>query len=189
MNYYVFHRNGIPLLLLPSDKRAALKTLSLYLPQSTKAKLAHAFLYTICTLGITRFFLKRATVGELTQNIIKFYKTKEPDASLGFLVCNPDHGERVIALKYTKHHSSIVKATTLDKKESLLKEYENIRRFSGTPGVPFVHSPITTESCIMLEMPYYRKSRIKSLGDKRIQTLLTNWKQKTLSMVTLPYGT
>lgn len=177
MNLYVFKRHGVPLLLLPTDKKVALKTLQTYLPQTTKAKLVYHILSIAIRLNFVKLLLKQHSLSGVAAELCKIFNEDFQKGCLGFLVCNPDHGDRVIAVKRDGSKFSIIKATTIDKKTSIQKEFDNISKFNGILGIPKVISTEATDKIFYFEMPYYKKANNISIEDKRIHELLLEWRK------------
>lgn len=177
MNLYVFKRHGVPLLLLPTDKKVALKTLQTYLPQTTKAKLVYHILSIAIRLNFVKLLLKQHTLSGVSAELCKIFNKDFQKGCLGFLVCNPDHGDRVIAVKRDESNFSIIKATTVDKAVSIQKEFDNITKFNGIVGVPKVISSETNNNVFYFELPYYKKAKNISIKDPRIHKLLLEWRK------------
>lgn len=184
-NYYLFKRNGVNLLVLPSDRRTALKTLEAYLPQTFKAKVAYYILKLAISLGIYRFILKKTTcsISNVIDSIIQKFQNEHIKGNLGFLICNLDHGDRIIGIKRNENDFSIIKATDSVHMEELKKEYKNISKYSGITAVP---KPISegqlsknnsNNEVYFFEMPYYKRSKSISLDDERIHKLLLEWRK------------
>lgn len=177
MNLYVFKRHGVPLLLLPTNKKVALKTLQTYLPQTTKAKLVYHILSIAIRLNFVKLLLKQHTQNGVVAELCKIFNEDFQKGCLGFLVCNPDHGDRVIAIKRDESKFSIIKATTIDKKTSIQKEFDNISKFNGILGIPKVISSAETDKVFYFEMPYYKIANNISIEDQRIHELLLEWRK------------
>lgn len=188
-NYYLFKRNGINLLVLPKDKQTALKTLEAYLPQTFKAKIAYYILKFSIFFGIYRFILKKATApfSNVINALILNFQDQYSNGLLGFLICNPDHGDRIICIKRNKKDFSIIKATDTIHIEELKKEYKNISKYSGIAAIPktisegFISKNNSTEEVYFFEMPYYKKTKLISLEDERIHKLLLEWRKHKIT--------
>ncbi len=181
-------RNGLPLLLIPSGRHAALLTLGMYLPQGRKAKLAVAALKTANTLGLLSRILPKLVPGSsgasATSESMPFSQEDIDRGNLGFLLCNPDHGcARVVAVRVgdtPRLHSrsaSVFKWTDLAGKEKLTSELANIKSLTGRslPGVPEVRSEGSNSFSTWFEMDHYAKTDVVSVCDPRAIRLLESW--------------
>ena len=103
-NYRVLLRNGLPLLLIPPNRHAAALTLGMYLPQGRKAKLAVAVLKAANAFGLLQCILPKLVLGSIGASApsepMPFRQEDIDRGSVGFLLCNPDHGcARVVAVR------------------------------------------------------------------------------------------
>lgn len=189
-NYRVLLRNGLPLLLIPPDRHAASLTLGMYLPQGRKARLAVAVLKTANALGLLSSMLPKlvpsSSVASATSEPMPFSQEDIDRGSVGFLLCNPDHGcARVVAVRagdLPRLHSrsadaSVFKWTDLAGKEKLNSELANIKSLAGRslPGVPEVRSEGSNRFSTWFEMAHYAKADLASVCDARVIRLLESW--------------
>ena len=187
-NYRVLLRNGLPLLLIPPDRDVASLTLGMYLPQGRKAKLAVAVLKAANAFGLLQRILPKLVPGSIgasaTSEPMPFSQEDIDCGSVGFLLCNPDHGcARVVAVRagsvppcHTRS-ASVFKWTDLAGKEKLKSELDKIKLLTqrGSLGVPEVLSEGTNSFSSWFEMDHYAKTDVVSTGDPRVITLIRSW--------------
>lgn len=139
MAYHGFFRRGIPLLFFPPDRKTALLTLSLYLPQTRAARLATIALRAMRPVGCLPSLLPRLHVPKPAEPSFPF-QAEIAAGLFGFLVCNPDHGERIIAVHPCDDRSSfkVVKMAEISRIAPLKAERDMLARLDGFPGVPHV---------------------------------------------------
>ncbi len=187
-NYRVLLRNGLPLLLIPQDRHAASLTLGMYLPQGRKAKFAVAALKTANALGLLQRVLPKLVPSSFragaTSEPMPFSQEDIDCGSVGFLLCNPDHGcARVVAvrsgdaLRLQSHSASVFKWTDLAGKAKLNSELATIKVLTqrNLPGVPEIRSEGSNSFSTWFEMDHYAKAEIVSVCDPRAIRLLESW--------------
>lgn len=187
-NYRVLLRNGLPLLLIPPDRDVASLTLGMYLPQGRKAKLAVAVLKAANAFGLLQRILPKlvpsSSVASATSEPMPFSQEDIDRGSVGFLLCNPDHGcARVVAvrtgdtLRLHSSFASVFKWTDLAGKEKLHSELANIKSLTqrSLPGVPEVRSEGSNRFSAWFEMDHYAKADVVSICDPRAIRLLESW--------------
>lgn len=136
----MFFRKGIPLLLLPRNRKACAETIRLYRPQTVKAKVA--------TWGL-RLLNQLGGIGLLPGIDGK------GDNQTGVLFCNPCHGTRILALKRMPTGSRIILKAALSRNAApLLSEHKALILRKGTTGVPPVGSLERRDDAVWFSMPY-----------------------------------
>lgn len=134
--YVCIYKHSSLLLLLPEAKEAALRTLSLYQPQSFKAKLYVSFLKVLLSCGIT-FLLEKITIGEFREGYT--YLSKYED--VGFLLGNPTaQHRRLIVYHGNSERSYVSKLASSEESEPLAaREIDNLNLVSGVlRGAPSI---------------------------------------------------
>ena len=121
----VFSRHGRAVLLIPvRDGELASNTIGLYQPQTPRARLAARGLRFLNRSGALRILPRVPGVA---------------DAPCGVLLCNPDHGTRLLAVRRTASGATeVVKAAAPDCAAPLVDEHAVLRRLRGRAGVPEV---------------------------------------------------
>lgn len=138
----VFSRHGVPLLLLPKDRKLAEATVGLYRPQTAKAKAAAAVVRLLCRAGLHHRFLP------------SFPGTSD---KTGILLCNPCHGTRIVAVRVRPDgHLEIVKAARRNDAAPLRHEHAALQRLQGKRGVPGIGPVEERDDAVWFSMPYLR---------------------------------
>ena len=136
----MFSRHGVPLLLLPKDRKLAQATVGLYRPQTAKAKAVVAAVRLLCRVGLHHRFLPSF-----------------PGAfdNTGILLCNPCHGTRIVAVR-VRHdgHLEIVKAARRNDATPLRHEHAALTRLQGKAGVPEAGPWEERGVAVLFSMPY-----------------------------------
>lgn len=179
--YFLLMRNGQPLLLIPPDRYTASLTLSMYLPQGRKAKLAVAGLKAANALGALQWALPRFEAEEgkhaAKDDRLPFPQSDIDDGCVGFLLCNPDHGgARIIAVR-NSGRPSVIKWTETVGETKLAAEIASIKVLSEChlPGIPEIVMEGRTDTSAWFESPYYVNPAIKTVADPRVVRLLDSW--------------
>lgn len=161
--FRVFSRHGVPLLLLPEDGGVAAKTIDLYLPQSVKAKVARRALKILNGCGLLGFLPAVTTAGAYGGELC------------GYLLCNPVHGARAIAVSSADDGFRIRKIAARSASAPIRAEFDALKRLQGRPGVPAVYGCGAGEA-FYFEMEYLEAAPVRSLEDERVGRLLESWR-------------
>jgi len=130
------YKHSSLLLLLPLDKKHALRTLTLYQPQSFKAKLYVYYIKFLICFRAT-FLFEKITVGEFHQE----YKYLSECEQVGFLFGNPTAEHRRLIIYHSREgHSYVSKLASTVKSDSLVAdEMANLNLVSGVlRGAPSI---------------------------------------------------
>ena len=106
LRFHCLRRNGHLLLVLPKDKELALLTLSLYQPQTSKAKLLAKGLSAMIKLGLHRL-LSRLDMQIRSESAFADFVVGRHQ--IGFLLGNPEAEARRVIVVY-QHHNEVAVA-------------------------------------------------------------------------------
>lgn len=157
----VFSRRGIPLLLLPKDRTLAQKTIDLYLPQTRLAKAAIRGLRILNGFGLISKCLPPSNI---------------PDAGghAGFLLCNPNHGSRFLAVERDSTGFRVLKIADEESASSVRREFGILSTFSQRPGIPAT-TKLPLADGFGFSMPCYQPMRENWHRSSSVPDMLRGW--------------
>ena len=170
-------RGGHPLLLLPSSRRAAIRTLDLFQPQRIKARVMIAGVRAISSLGLHRQIFPSVR-HHGAQVMMEPSLPLIIDGTCGFLFGSPDHQiQRAIACYETSDGWEVAKIAFGEKgREMLVREAESLNEIGGmTSAAPHCLGLHSSEEATVLRMPYLAGHKIRPGESWDMLGMLDKW--------------
>ena len=158
VRFYCIFKKGNLLLALPKERRMALNTLSLYQPQSWKARRLAAGIKLLVKCNLHNRFLPSGSFTFRVEGPIAALKVD--DSGFGFLLGNPESKERsVIMARKTGSEVVIDKVgLSVPARDSVSNEVSIMRSLpDGLVGLADLRQSEANESLVFLQLPIGRR--------------------------------
>lgn len=182
--HVALNRNGRLFMLLPSDRKAALHTLSLYQPQRLKAKFAIFLVRILVFLGLHHLFLNQRSAGSAEIGIDPLFVGVD-HKSVGIMLGSPEHRVRRAILTYQCHgRQEVAKiAFGAEGREVISAEATVLRDLPEYwQGIPSLIDYYTMPECSLLRMPFEKGEPISSGEVTEALKLLDSWMSADLAI-------
>lgn len=182
--HVALNRNGRLFMLLPSDRKAALHTLSLYQPQRLKAKLAIFLVRVLVLLGLHQLFLPQWSAGSAEIGVDPLFVGVD-HKSVGIMLGSPEHRVRRAILTYQCHgRQEVAKiAFGAEGREVISGEAAVLRDLpEHWQGIPSLIDYYAMPECSLLRMPFEKGEPISSGEVTEALKLLDSWMSADLAI-------
>jgi|UPI00047FD31E hypothetical protein len=182
--HVALNRNGRLFMLLPSDRKAALHTLSLYQPQRLKAKVAIFLVKILVLLGLHQLFLPQWSAGNAELAIDPLFVGVD-HKSVGIMLGSPEHSVRRAILTYQcQGKQEVAKiAFGAEGREVISAEAAVLRDLPERwQAIPRLIDCYATPACSLLRMPFEKGEPISSGEVTEVLKLLDSWMSADLAI-------
>jgi hypothetical protein len=182
--YVALNRNGRLFMLLPSDRKAALHTLSLYQPQRLKAKVAIFLVKILVLLGLHQLMLPQCSEGNPEIGNEPLFGGVDR-TSVGIMLGSPEHRVRRAILTYQcQGKQEVAKIAFGDEGREVISAEAAVLRDlpERWQGIPRLIDCYATPTCSLLRMPFEKGQPISAGEFREALTLLDSWMSADVAM-------